>query len=574
MSNPTRLEQITELVEDRGFISVTDLSRILDVSEMTIRRDLGELDRQKRIKRTFGGAASLRTGLTTEPTTIESDLSVQQASSLVERVDVLIATALNPKNDGVLLETISSKKTMPIIAESLSIQNEATVVAVDNYQAGFALGNWAGEYACRRWEGVASVLDLTYYLANTQLRSRGFLDGVTQAAGQVKMILSLDAQSRLETAYQLTRDALTVHPDINLIFTINDITAWGAIRACKDLAIDPQDLAVATFGLEGDTLKDALLAGEYCQAGLAMFPEVVGPVCVEAAILAFNRQPLAAQLITPFAVLTAANLGEYYHRTPAGWQILWNKLCAERALPLDIFRETSSNASSLPRRIGLVVPFREHEWYQNLSKTMQAQADRYGIDFEIIDVHQSLKDELDVRRREIARLAAKEVQKEDVIILDAGPIATDLAEALLDKEDITVITNAIPVFEILRANSDITIILTGGVHRQSSQTLVGPTAENALRELRADKLFLTTAGISLGFGLSHTHLSEVTMKQAMIRSARQVILLADHSNFEQESVIQIAPLTVVHKIITDDVLPASLRLELTKMGIEIQLAST
>jgi DeoR/GlpR family transcriptional regulator of sugar metabolism len=574
MPNPTRQEQIAELVEERGFISVADLSRAFNVSEMTIRRDLGELDRQKRVLRIFGGAASHRTGLAPESISTDPDLSVQRASLLVERVDVLIATALNPKNDGVLLETISSKKTMPIIAESLSIRNEATVVAVDNYQAGLALGHWAGEHARQRWGGVASVLDLTYYLANTQLRSRGFVDGVSHSAGQVEMILSLDAQSRFETAYQLTQDALTVHPNINLIFAINDITAWGAIRACKDLGIDPQNLAVATFGLEGDTLKDALLEGEYCQAGLAMFPEIVGPVCVEAAILAYNHQPLAAQLITPHAVLTAANLHEYYHPTPAGWQISWDKLCAEHTIPLDIFCEPSAHGAKLPRRIGLVVPFREHEWYQNLAKTMQSHAGRYGIDFEIIDVYQSLKDELDVRRREIARLAAKEVQTGDVILLDAGAIANYLAEALLEKGEFTVITNAIPVFEILRGNPEIIIILTGGVHRQSSQTLVGPTAENALRELRADKCFLTAAGISLNFGLSHTHVSEVTMKQAMLRSARQIILLADHSNFEQESVVQIAPLTAVHKIITDDGLPASLRLELTKMGIEIVLAST
>jgi DeoR/GlpR family transcriptional regulator of sugar metabolism len=63
------------------------------------------------------------------------------------------------------------------------------------------------------------------------------------------------------------------------------------------------------------------------------------------------------------------------------------------------------------------------------------------------------------------------------------------------------------------------------------------------------------------------------MKQAMIRSAREVILLADHTLFGQESVAQIAPLSVVNKLITDDVLPASIRLNLTKMGIQIVIAN-
>ena len=94
-----------------------------------------------------------------------------------------------------------------------------------------------------------------------------------------------------------------------------------------------------------------------------------------------------------------------------------------------------------------------------------------------------------------------------------------------------------------------------------------------MRELRADKLFLTVTGISLDFGLSHTNISEVTIKQAMIRSAREVILLADHTFFGQDSVIQVAAPTVVHKLITDDALPASVRLDLTKLGIEIILAN-
>ncbi|MCB0240110.1 MAG: DeoR/GlpR transcriptional regulator, partial [Anaerolineae bacterium] len=62
------------------------------------------------------------------------------------------------------------------------------------------------------------------------------------------------------------------------------------------------------------------------------------------------------------------------------------------------------------------------------------------------------------------------------------------------------------------------------------------------------------------------------VKQTMIRAAREVILLADHTKFEQESVVQVAPISIVHKVITDNALPASTRLDITKLGIEIVLA--
>ena len=87
--------------------------------------------------------------------------------------------------------------------------------------------------------------------------------------------------------------------------------------------------------------------------------------------------------------------------------------------------------------------------------------------------------------------------------------------------------------------------------------------------MRVDKLFLTVSGVSFDFGLSHTNVSEVTIKQSMIKSAREVILLADHTKFEQESFIQIAPIDVVDILITDNGLPASSRLQLNKAGIEV-----
>jgi DeoR/GlpR family transcriptional regulator of sugar metabolism len=568
VSNQQRLEQIVRLVEEQGFLSVAELSRLCQVSEMTIRRDLTYLDEQKRIQRTYGGAAPLRG----EPGATEPFLFTPSEGALVDRVDVVIATALNPKYDGLLLNSIgTNKKAIPIVAESLSINNnEVTVVTINNYAAGLALGRWAGHYSLRKLGGKARILDLTYYLSNTQARSRGFIDGLREVNPTCEVVLSIDAQSRYDTAYQLTRDALTVHGSINLIFAINDTIAWGAVNACEDLQMDPNKVAVLPFGLEGDTLKNALVNDRYVKAGLAMFPEIVGPVCIEAAIAAYNDSPLPTELITPYAVLDCNNLFDYYHKGDSGWELVRKDL----SVPLDIDPDHPRRFARLPRRIGLIVPFREHEWYQSLIRVMLAYTRRYRIEFENIDVNQSLKDEVDLRRREIARLAARQVEPGDVILIDGGPITDYLAEALLEKRSITVITNALPVFNILRANPEINLILTGGIFRQSSQVLVGPTAEGALRELRADKLFLTVTGISLNFGLSHTNISEVTLKQAMIRSAKEVILLADHTYFGHESVIQVAPAATAHKLITDDALPASVRLELTKLGIQIILAKT
>ena len=203
----------------------------------------------------------------------------------------------------------------------------------------------------------------------------------------------------------------------------------------------------------------------------------------------------------------------------------------------------------------------------------QQHARTLGIELALADAAENLRDELVLRKRSIAAEASTLIMPGDVVLIDGGETPTFLAEALAGKTDITVITNSMSVIDVLRHEPGISLISTGGLLGLASQTLTGPTAEAVFRELRGDKLFLASAGVSPDFGLSHTNLAEVAMKQAMIRAAREVILLADHTKFEQESIVQVAPLDVVDKLITDNALPASMRLDLSRRGIEVVLAT-
>jgi len=569
MADRDRLDKTVGLVDERGFVTVRELSELLSVSEMTIRRDLSKLEQQNRLRKTYGGAASLRTSSAVEE--LESLNGQKPEGPLVDTIDVLIATSVNPLYDSLLLDRAQKRK-IPVIAESGELPDAKTVVAVNNYQAGHDLGRWVGDYLRQRGLDHACLLDLSFHLRNTQTRSQGFWDGLRAACPASEMSLSIDAQSRYRTAYQLASDALTVHDDINVIFAINDSTALGAIHACRDLHIDPDRIIVVTFGLEGDTLINELMADSYCKAGLAMFPEIVSLTCIEAAIAAFNCQPLPERYVTPHIVLTKDTLPEFYTHEPSGWKLNWEVARRRLTIPVPIEPPVDQKATQLPRQIGVTVPFSEHEWYKNLTANLREYATRYKIGCQILEPDQSLRDEVDLRRRQIAALAAELVNPQDVVLIDGGEITTYLAEELKKKQAVTVITNSVTVFNTLNRTPGIILISTGGAVRYSSQLLVGPTAENALRDLRADKLFLTVSGITFAFGLSHTNISEVTIKQAMIRAAREVILLADHSVFGQESMVQVAPLNVVHKVITDDALPASVRLDLSKLGIQIILA--
>jgi DeoR/GlpR family transcriptional regulator of sugar metabolism len=473
-----------------------------------------------------------------------------------------------------LIQKNKRKKKIPIIAESMPLPDTDSCVTVDNYQAGFDLGQWAGRYASDHWNGQARVLDLTYHRPNARARSKGFMAGLHDVLPSTELMLSINTQSRYDMAYQLTRDAFTVYPGINIIFAINDISAFGALNACKDLALDLNRIIILPFGIEGQTMIEMVMKGEYIPAAVCMFPEVVATVCVEAAIAAYNNKPLPPQLITPYCVVSRETLPDLYKKTSEGWQLQWHMIPCNLNLPLPVHPDHPNKNRPLPKRLGFIYTFVEHDWYKTISRTMQKYTADLGIALEVVDFEQTLKDEIHLRRIDITRRAANEVKEGDTILIDTGPISRELAEQLLNHKNITVITNSMAVLEVLKDSpAEITLISTGGAFRRSSQLFIGPTAESALKEFRIDKLFLMVTGISKNFDLYHTNISEVTIKQSMIRAAREVILLADYSCFQEEALIQVAPISVVHKLITDDALPASTRLELSTLGVTVILAA-
>lgn len=583
MHSAERWEHILLLVEQQGFVSVEALSHMCAASKITIRRDLNTLDMQNRLRRTHGGAAALHKDLPLavmpesndehSPETPEGHLHPTERH-IFDRLDVLITADTLPKFAG-LIPKPGAKKRIPVIAESLPLADTETCVAIDNYQAGYDLGCWAGEYALAHWDGYARLLDLTYHRPNTTARSQGFLEGLRSLAPAAELVFTINTQSRYELAYQLTRDALLVHPKINLIFAMNDISARGACDACHDLGIAPGQLIILTFGVEGPAMLDLIARDEWIRAAVCMFPEIVGTMCIEASIAAYHHQPLPERLVTPYCVVTPQTLAQLYEKTAAGWRFRWQEGPCELRLPLPVNPLKPDRNRSLPKRIGFLFTFVEHDWYKSVAQTMRTYTDQLGIQLELLDFEQTQKDELNLRRSEIARRAACEVQTGDTIFIDAGVISRELAEELRGRDHLTIITNAMAVLEALKDGpGSLTLISTGGAYRRASQSFVGPTAEAMLKELRIDKLFLMASGVSKNFGISHTNISEVTIKQHMLRAAREVILLADYMCFQHEALIQVAPITMVHKIISDDALPASIRLELGALGISVILAAT
>ncbi len=165
----------------------------------------------------------------------------------------------------------------------------------------------------------------------------------------------------------------------------------------------------------------------------------------------------------------------------------------------------------------------------------------------------TLREKERLHRREKLRIAAAAVRiirPGQVVILDSGTTATAIARACRQFQSLTIITNATNIAEEL-AGTSVEVILTGGTLRKNSFSLVGPLAEESLRRLSADILFLGVDGFDVGYGLTTPNLLEARVNRAMAEAARRTIVVCDSSKFGRRSLSLIMPVSAVHETITD-----------------------
>lgn len=155
------------------------------------------------------------------------------------------------------------------------------------------------------------------------------------------------------------------------------------------------------------------------------------------------------------------------------------------------------------------------------------------------------------KKEKIGKKAAEFIENGDTIILDSGTTTTEIARHILDRRNLTVITNSINIVMILGSNPGINIILTGGEFKAPTLSLTGQKAADFFAGLHVDKLFLATAGISLKSGLTYPSLSDIAVKKAMIDSAETVYLVADSTKIGKGALASLGALSLIHYLITD-----------------------
>ena len=172
----------------------------------------------------------------------------------------------------------------------------------------------------------------------------------------------------------------------------------------------------------------------------------------------------------------------------------------------------------------------------------------------------------------IGRVAAELISHGETIFLGSGTTVLEVAKNLRERKNLTVLTNSLPVLNALAGIKDITVVSLGGQLRESELSFIGHITEQALAELRVDKVVMGTRGVSLEHGLTNDYLPETLTDRAILKIGREVIIVADHTKVNRVSTALLAPLTAMHIFVTDARADTKFVQSLKKQGIQVVMA--
>lgn len=179
------------------------------------------------------------------------------------------------------------------------------------------------------------------------------------------------------------------------------------------------------------------------------------------------------------------------------------------------------------------------------------------------------KDQRQLEGKErIGHLAASIPEPGETLFVNSGSTSRHVLRHLAERADLRVITSNAAA--LAHAGSDNELIVVGGTYRAQSNSLVGPLANQHIRQMHADHTFLGVDGISLVRGLSTPSPWEGEIARLMIEQTRgSVVVVADSTKLGVIADFATAPLSAVDLLITDEAPPEDFATSLKDNGIRL-----
>ncbi|MGT2847014.1 DeoR/GlpR family DNA-binding transcription regulator [Streptococcus massiliensis] len=160
-------------------------------------------------------------------------------------------------------------------------------------------------------------------------------------------------------------------------------------------------------------------------------------------------------------------------------------------------------------------------------------------------------------KKVIARKCADLITDGDTVFIGSGTTTSFISDYLEDKK-ISIVTNSLPIFETLKDNPNLDIILVGGRYRMKTQTFVGQFANKLLKEIKVAKAFIGVNGID-GHNVTTANEEEGNGNAIILNNAVEKYIVADNTKLDSYSFYTFYHLDDVNAIVTDDTISDELR---------------
>ena len=175
-----------------------------------------------------------------------------------------------------------------------------------------------------------------------------------------------------------------------------------------------------------------------------------------------------------------------------------------------------------------------------------------------------------LEKQAIGRATAALIEDGDSVLLDGGTTTLEVARALLGRP-LQVVTNSLPIAQLLTASKDIDLIMIGGYIYPRTGVALGPLAMATVQGIRVRKAILGAGGV-VADGIYNSNLLLVETERRMMACGQEVIIVADRSKFGRLALARLCGLEEVQRFVTDSgLLPEDQRM-LAKAGVSLHLA--
>lgn len=174
-------------------------------------------------------------------------------------------------------------------------------------------------------------------------------------------------------------------------------------------------------------------------------------------------------------------------------------------------------------------------------------------------------------KRRIGEFCRNFINEGDAVFIDTGSTAKSVAETIVNCKKVLVVTQSLPVMQILSHSVGIKLLAAPGVFREKTMGFLGHMTCEFVSGMKFDTLFLGVEGIDIERGVSVPDIEDAETKRALVRQAQKVIVVADYTKLGVSFFMTIVPLANIDVLVTNKEADPAYLSAIREAGVEVFL---